>query len=383
MRVALVAETFHPDVNGVSNSVSRVCEQLARGGHQALVIAPGPPTDRETHRGHPVVRVPSFRPPGYRSVQIGRPGAALTGLLTRFAPDVVHLASPALLGYAGARAAYELGVPAVAVFQTDLAGYVARYHLSATRPLVWRYLRRLHGLTALTLVPSSAAAWLLRRNGIGPVARWARGVDLDAFHPRHRDQTLRAALAPVGTVLVGYVGRLAAEKRVRLLAALTDLPGVQVVIVGDGPARAALERRLPGAVFLGFRHGPELSAVLASLDVFVHPGADETFCQAAQEALAAGVPVVAAARGGLLDLVRHGENGWLWTDDDPGLLREQVAALAAEPELRQAMGRQARASVIGRTWQRFGEELLDHYRSVLPGTAPPATLTGTSMEAGR
>jgi phosphatidylinositol alpha 1,6-mannosyltransferase len=383
VRVALVAETFHPDVNGVSNSVSRVCEHLARRGHHALVIAPGRPGGRETHRGHPVVRVPSFRPPGYRSVQLGRPGASLAGILAGFAPDVVHLASPALLGYAGARAADELGVPAVAVFQTDLAGFVTRYHLSAARPLVWRHLRRLHGLAALTLVPSTATAWLLRRHGIAPVARWGRGVDLDAFHPRHRSPTLRASLAPAGTVLVGYVGRLAAEKRVHLLATLTDIPGVQVVIVGDGPARPALERRLPGAVFLGFRDGQELSAVLASLDVFVHPGADETFCQAAQEALAAGVPVVATARGGPLDLVRHGENGWLWTDDDAGLLREQVAALAADPALRAAMARRARASVAGRTWQRLGDELLDHYRSVLPGAAPPAgtVLTGTGLAA--
>ncbi|HSV65340.1 MAG TPA: glycosyltransferase family 1 protein [Mycobacteriales bacterium] len=367
--MAVVAETFHPDVNGVSNSVSRVLEHLARRGHDAVVIAPetrsGHGLGRDTHRGFPVIRMPSFRPPMYRSVQISRPGAELGEVLAAFRPDVVHLASPALLGYAGAKAARDIGVPAVAVFQTDLAGYVARYHMRAARPLVWRLLRKLHGLTALTLVPSSAAAWLLGSNGIAPVARWGRGVDLDAFHPRHRSTTLRRMLADDDSLLVGYVGRLAAEKRVHLLAPLTDLPGIRVVIVGDGPARPALERRLPGAAFLGFRHGIELSQTIASLDVFVHPGADETFCQAVQEALAAGVPVVTSARGGPLDLIRHGENGWLWTDDDPGQLRAQVATLAADPELRASMARNARTSVIGRTWACLGDELLDHYRSVL------------------
>jgi len=365
VRVAVVAETFHPVVNGVSNSVARVLEHLGRTGHQALVIAPGP--GPASYRGVPVLRVPSFRPPMYRSVYVGRPGGSLVQALREFAPDVVHLASPALLGYAGARAAREVGVPAVAVFQTDLAAYVSRYHLRSIRGYVWRHLRRVHGLCALTLAPSSTAAWLLTRQGIAPVARWGRGVDVAAFSPAHHSPTLRALLAPGGELLVGYVGRLAPEKRVHLLAGLTRLPGVRVVVVGDGPSRGTLERRLPGAVFLGLRRGRELSEAYASLDVFVHPGADETFCQAVQEALASGVPVLAPACGGPLDLVRHGENGWLWVADDPAMLRDQVASLAADPALRETMRLQARASVLGRTWERVGDDLLGHYRAVIAG----------------
>ena len=373
MRVAVVAETFHPNVNGVSNSVSRVLRHLADGGHQALVVAPEPRTgapDRERHCGFPVLRVRSFSPPLYADLRLGRPRTDLLPVLEPFAPDVVHLASPMLLGYAGAVAAREMGVPAVAVFQTDLAGFLGRYHLSATRPLVWRHLRRVHGLAALTLVPSSSTGWRLHRHGIGPVGRWARGVDLEAFHPRHRSATFRAAVAPGGEVVVGYLGRLAREKRLHLLAPLADLPGVRVVLIGDGPARAALHRRLPTATFTGELRGAALSTALASLDIFVHPGANETFCQAVQEALAAGVPVVAAAHGGPLDLVRHGENGWLWNDDEPGLLREQVRTLVADRELRQRMGVRARESVRDRTWAALGDQLLDHYRSVIP--APQA-----------
>jgi phosphatidylinositol alpha 1,6-mannosyltransferase len=367
VRVALVAETFHPNLNGVSNSVSRVLRHLADTGHQALVVAPSPgPRSAETHCGFPVVRVPSFSPPLYADLHVGRPRVDLRPVLREFAPDVVHLASPLLLGYAGAVAARDLGVPSVAVFQTDLAGFVGRYHLRASRPLVWWHLRRLHSLAALTLVPSSSAGWRLERHGIGPVARWARGVDLDAFHPRHRSADFRAALARRGEVLVGYLGRLAREKRLHLLAPLTGLPGVRVVLIGDGPARAALQRRMPAAAFLGERRGAELSRALASLDVFVHPGENETFCQAVQEALAAGVPVVAAAHGGPLDLVRHGDNGWLWSGDEPELLREQVRTLVTDPMLRMRMGLRARESVRERTWARINAELLAHYRSVLP-----------------
>jgi phosphatidylinositol alpha 1,6-mannosyltransferase len=360
--VAVVAETFHPAVNGVSGSVSRVLEQLDRAGHETLVIAPAPGADR--HDGTPVVRVPSFRPPVYRSVHIGRSSTPLAPVLREFGADVVHLASPALLGLAGARAAAEVGVPAVAVFQTDLAGFAGRYGLPLG-PYVWRRLRRLHDLCALTLAPSSAAAWLLARHGIAPVRRWARGVDTAVFDPAHRSRRLRAALAPDGDLLVGYVGRLAPEKRLPMLGPLTRLPGVRVVVVGDGPSRASLQRRLPDATFLGARHGPELSALYASLDVFVHPGADETFCQSVQEALASGVPVIAAASGGPLDLVRHGENGWLWPGGDAGLLADQVATLRADPALRAGMAGRARATVLDRGWDRIGAELVEHYRSVV------------------
>lgn len=359
----MVAETFHPAVNGVSGSVDRVLEHLRRTGHETLVVAPAPGAD--SHLGVPVVRAPSFRPPVYRSVRIGRSGTRLAPVLRDFGVDVVHLASPALLGLAGARAAAELGVPAVAVFQTDLAGFAGRYHLPLA-PYVWRHLRALHGLCALTLAPSSASIWTLAGQGIGPVRLWARGVDTALFDPAHRSPRLRRALAADGALLVGYVGRLAPEKRLHLLAPLTRLPGVRVVVVGDGPSRVSLQRRLPDAIFLGARHGRELSELYASLDVFVHPGAAETFCQSVQEALASGVPVVAAASGGPLDLVRHGETGWLWPGRDAGLLRDQVASLLGDPALRAAMAGHARASVLGRDWDRIGAELVEHYRSIMP-----------------
>ena len=195
----MVAETFHPAVNGVSGSVSRVLRHLGDAGHTALVVAPGQGPD--SHLGVPVVRAPSFRPPMYRSVHIGRRGTPLEPVLGDFGPDVVHLASPALLGWAGARAAAALGVPAVAVFQTDLAGFVQRYRLPL-RAYAWRHLRRLHDQCALTLAPSSTTLWTLARHGIGPVRRWARGVDTVAFHPGHRSGRLRRALgAPDASVL--------------------------------------------------------------------------------------------------------------------------------------------------------------------------------------
>ncbi len=368
VRVAIVAECFLPEVNGVTNSVLRVVEHLERYGHQCLVIAPGPgPT---SYRSAHVERVAGFSLPLYRSLSIGVPGRRIVRILRSFDPDVVHLAAPAVLGAAGARAARLLGIPAVAIYQTDIAGFARRYGLSSAGPAIWAWLRWVHQQTELTLAPSTLAAWELRSHGISPVRLWARGVDLDRFAPAHRSARWHSGVAPGGEVVVGYVGRLAKEKQVHLLGCLQHLPGCRLVVVGDGPARNSLERAMPGATFLGHLNGEGLSRALASIDVFVHTGADETFCQSLQEALASGVPVVAPASGGPLDLVRHGENGWLYPPGKPELLASAVGALVASPLLRRAMADRARASVSRRTWEVLGHELIGHYRSVVDGPFP-------------
>ena len=365
VRIAMIAETFTPAVNGVVNSVLQVADRLARRGHTPIVVAPSG-ADYVSRSGYPieVVRVPSVTLPGYRQLQVARPMLDLAPVLDRIRPDVVHLASPVLLGAAGVRAANELGLPAVAVYQTDLASFARRYGAGLSAPLIWSHLRRLHRAADLTLVPSSASAAQLAQHGIGPLARWARGVDSTLFNPARRNEAWREAMAG-DRLLVGFVGRLAPEKRVHLLAETSRLPGVQLVVVGDGPRRATLEQALPDARFTGQLTGADLGAAMASLDVLVHPGADETFCQVVQEALCAGVPVVTAAAGGPLDLVRDGENGLLWRGDDPAALAALVAMLRDDPAQRTRLALHARPSVVRRTWARVTEELVGHYLGVI------------------
>jgi phosphatidylinositol alpha 1,6-mannosyltransferase len=362
VRVAIVAECFLPEVNGVTNSVLRVVEQLEALGHPTLVIAPG--LGPSEYRSTPVERVPALALPCYRSLPIGLPTGRIQSTLRDFQPDVVHLAAPAVLGAAAARACRRLEIPSVAVYQTDLAGFAHRYRLGWAGPMVWSWLHWIHESVDLTLAPSTMAAWELRDHGIAPVAVWARGVDVDRFNPSHRSAGLRRRLAPGGEVLAGYVGRLAKEKQVHLLNHLRDLHRCRVVVIGDGPERSALERRLPAAAFLGFCSGLALSRAVASLDVFVHTGFDETFCQSIQEALACGVPVVAPASGGPLDLIHHGTNGWLYPPAKPQLLAAAVGTLVDSAPLRLAMGRRAVASVTGRSWAALVEQLLAHYETV-------------------
>ncbi|HEV7192817.1 MAG TPA: glycosyltransferase family 1 protein [Jatrophihabitantaceae bacterium] len=365
MRVAIAAETFTPAVNGVVNSVRQVADQLAGRGHQVTVIAPSGES-YVSARGHAISvrRVPSMMLPGYRGISIARPSLDLRGLLDELDPEVVHLASPAVLGWSAVRASVALGIPSVAVFQTNLTAYARRYGFGMSVPMLWNRLRSIHNSAGLTLAPSSSTAYLLRRHGIGPIAMWTRGVDRDLFHPQRRDERWHRTMAG-DDLLVGYVGRLAPEKRVELLAPVAALPGVRLVVVGDGPRRRSLTRQLPDAHFTGQLIGDELGATMASLDLLVHPGADETFCQVIQEALCAGVPVIAAASGGPIDLVRHGDNGWLWAGDEPEVLAAQVAAVRDNPGERAAVAERTRPSVAGRTWARVTDQLVGHYLRVI------------------
>ncbi|MFG1921305.1 glycosyltransferase family 4 protein [Cryptosporangium sp. NPDC048952] len=378
MRVAIITESYPPDVNGVAHSVLRTVEHLLARGHEPMVVAPTSlGTPRASLPDIPVVRVPSVGLPGYPSFRVGLPTRRVAGALRRFRPDVVHLASPFALAAQGAFAAARLQLPAVAIYQTDVPGFAGFYKLGAGRAAAWRWLRRVHGATARTLAPSSATATELAAHGIGPVQLWPRGVDAVRFDPAKRSDAFRAtvAVAPDGggagaaaaghDVIVGYVGRLAPEKRVDLLEPVSNLPGVKVVIIGDGPARAALERQMPRAQFLGEVVGDDLATAFASLDIFVHTGAHETFCQTVQEAMASGVPVVAPAAGGPVDLVRSGVTGYLVTPDDPGAYLTAVRELVSDPALRRSFGDAGRAAVAGRSWAAVGDALIGHYRDVV------------------
>ncbi|MFI8517931.1 glycosyltransferase family 4 protein [Streptomyces sp. NPDC085481] len=368
MRVVIVTESFPPDVNGVAHCAQQTALHLVRRGHDPLVVAPAVPGSTppgpDADAPCPVVRVPSLPLPGYPQVRVALPSRRVAAAITAHRADIVHLASPFVLGVRGMTAAARLGLPAVAVYQTDLAGY-ARTYMGAGESAAWRRLRAVHGAADRTLAPSTAAVRDLEAHGIGRIRLWRRGVDTERFRPALRDEELRRALAPGGETIVGYVGRLAPEKHVDLLAGVAALPGARVVVVGDGPSEPGLRAALPGAVFLGRRTGTDLARIFASLDVFAHTGPYETFCQTVQEAMASGVPVVAPAAGGPLDLVDHRRTGLLVPPDDPDALSEAVASLTAAPALRDAYGRAGRAAVERRTWAAVGDELIDHYREVL------------------
>lgn len=376
LRVLLVAESFLPQVNGVTNSVCRVLEHLQARGHTATVVAP---TGPDGYAGAEVHRVAGAGLPGYEGFTVGLAARrTLRRIMREFRPDVVHLASPFVLGHAALRAAHSLQIRTVSIYQTDVLGFARRYRLTAAEPILARRMRQIHRLTDLTLAPSSASMTQLAELGVPRVRCWTRGVDTVRFAPHRRSSALNRELGG-GDVVVGYVGRLAREKDLQQLHALHGLPGIRLVLVGGGPDEPRLRALLPGARFLGPRHGTELAEIMASLDVFVHTGAEETFCQAVQEALASGVPAVGPAAGGLLERIDDDVSGLHYASGDEAGLRSAVAQLAGDGALRRRMGAAARAGVEGRSWESINDELIGHYLDVLSGQDDAGRLRGLAV----
>lgn len=364
LRVVVVTESFLPQVNGVTNSVLRVLEHLRAEGHQALVIAPESSGGITEYAGFRVKRVPSLEMKGL--LPVGFPQKMIEPLIDGFNPDVVHLASPFFLGNYASRVAERLDIPTLSVYQTDIAGFARHYGLTVAHDSLKRWVAKIHKRTTRTLAPSNWSCEDLKSTGVPNVHLWPRGVDSQKFSPEKRDINLRCELLGdrPDRKLVGYVGRLANEKRIDDLATLDARDDIQLVIVGEGPARSRLERVLKNARFVGYQSGEDLARYYASLDIFVHTGKHETFCQSVQEALASGVPVIAPNFGGPTDLVKHGWTGYLIDTENSYSLNHAVNQILqlAEPAL---MGARARESVIERTWLSVNNQLISHYTDLI------------------
>ena len=366
MRVAIVTESFLPQVNGVTNSVLRVVEYLTSLGHQALVIAPESDGGPKEYCGASIKRVPAL--PFQSILPIGLPVAVpsrrIENLLDGFSPDVVHLASPFALGAYSARIAKRLEVPTLSVYQTDIAGFASHYGLNLAHGSLKKIVGKIHSNTDKTLAPSTSACRDLLAVGVPNVHLWRRGVNTTLFHPMQRDLALRESWDAQNKLIVGYVGRLANEKRITDLKVLDRDPKVRLVIVGDGPAREKLQRELPDAIFTGFKSGNDLAAAYASFDLFIHPGPNETFCQAVQEALSSGTPCIVPITGGPADLVTEKATGYIVQTENPDALKSAVLHFRDRDD-RTEMQLMARNSVVERTWEKVNGQLLDHYMSII------------------
>jgi phosphatidylinositol alpha 1,6-mannosyltransferase len=359
MRIAIVTEAFLPQVNGVTNSVLRLLEYCKGQGHDVLVIAPeseGAPTH---YLGYKIKHVPSISMK--KLIPVGVPSRALEPLLEGFAPDVIHLASPIFLGHYVTKIAKRMGIPTVSVYQTDIAGFARHYGLTIAHSSLWRWISRIHQNSDMTLAPSQWSCRELEDNGVGNVRLWKRGVNLENFQPSRRDEELRKKLSDNGRkTIVGYVGRLANEKRIDDLAILDSRTDIQIVIVGIGPAESKLRKALPRARFVGYQSGVDLARYVASFDLFVHTGKHETYCQSIQEALASGVPVIGPHSGGPVDLIDHGKTGLLIDTAKPLELLAAVEILRNSSSFAQ-MRRNAREAVKHRTWDYINAQLMNHY----------------------
>ena len=363
MRIAVVTEAFLPQVNGVTNSVLRLLEFCKAQGHDVLIIAPESEGAPSEYLGYKIKHVPSISMK--KLIPMAVPKKYLEPLLEGFAPDVIHLASPIFLGHYVARIARKAGIPTVSVYQTDIAGFARHYGLTIAHNTLKKWVSRIHQASDITLAPSKWACRDLEQSGVKNVRLWKRGVDLVNFTPARRDESLRSNIAGgKEKLIIGYVGRIANEKRIDDLKILDQQDDIQLVIVGDGPAAPRIKKELPGARFVGYQSGTELARYVASFDIFVHTGKHETFCQGIQEALASGVPVIGPDTGGPVDLIEHGITGLLIDTADAHELLEAVATLRNHSSL-DLMQLAARKSVEHRTWDYINSQLISHYQDAI------------------
>jgi phosphatidylinositol alpha 1,6-mannosyltransferase len=347
MRIVLATESFYPSVDSTTTTLKATADRLIDRGHTVQILAPGP--GLASYRGCDVVRVRPLEPTG----------AQVREAIERFAPDLVQAHSPRAVGRKALKHAARAGVPTLAVEQSPVLDLAADY---------WRakVVERADRVVV-------TARWMVERAAeLGVAATlWEPGVDARAFNPTLRDPWLHGSWSKAKSragaqVVVGYVGGLHKAAGVRRLAALADVPGVRVVVIGGGPDREWLARRLPDARFTGPLGIGDLTVALPTLDALVHPGEHETDCHALREAGASGVPVIAPRAGGAPDVVRHLETGVLYEPADPRDLVRAVTAVAADPH-RHLLGAAARERALRRTWADAVDELV---AGAYPAPAP-------------
>jgi len=381
LHVAVVTETYPPEVNGVAMTLGRMVQGLLARGHRVSLTRPRQRGERVPAAAarHATTLVRGLPIPGYAGLRFGLPAPRLFRRQWHAdRPDVVQVVTEGPLGASAIAAACELGIPVVSEFHTNFHAYSRHYGFGWLEGLVTAHLRRLHNRSRMTLVPSRELAIDLMRQGYHGIRVVARGVDTALFNPARRSTALRAGWnAGDGDLVVAHVGRLAPEKNLQLLLAAFEAirsyaPSARLLLVGDGPSRRLLERRHPEHIFAGMRHGEDLAAHYASADLFLFPSMTETYGNVTLEALASGLPVVAYRMAAAAELIRHGDNGMLACPGAGDRFVRAALDLVACPGARQRAARAAPRSVAALDWERIHDHLVDALREAIGRPALPA-----------
>ncbi len=384
LRLAVVTETWPPEVNGVALTLSRLVQGLRERNHEVLLVRP-----RQDRRdaavqdsGYEELLMRGLPIPRYPQLKLGLPGKkALVAAWTRRRPDLVHIATEGPLGWSALQAARRLKLPVTSDFRTNFHSYSQHYGVGWLRKPIAAYLRKFHNHTQCTMVPTQALRAELATAGFQRLRVVARGVDTQCFNPGRRSAERRAAWgAGPGTLVMLSVGRLAAEKNLDVVLAAYEAAqrqaqagggDVRLVIAGDGPLRPSLQQRCPTAHFVGMRSHAELALDYASADLFVFPSLTETFGNVTVEALASGLPVLAFDCAAAAEWVRHGHTGWLLSAGDMSAFVDQAARLAAAPDQVRAAAACAATEGAKLDWAHIATQVEDVFLQAINARALP------------
>jgi glycosyltransferase involved in cell wall biosynthesis len=373
LRVAVVTETYPPEVNGVARTIGMMVDHLRVRGHAVQLIRPrqGEADAGGREAGLETLLVPGMRLPRYRELQMGLPAKrALVRAWRTQRPDVVQVVTEGPLGSSAIAAAKRLGVPVVSEFHTNFHDYSRHYGLGLLRSFVAGHLRRLHNRADCTLVPTQQMKTRLAAAGYRRLAVVGRGIDAAVFGPERRNTELRRSWsAGDRDLVVAYVGRLAPEKNLALFveachAMRAVASRLRVVLVGDGPEGAPLRAVHRDFVFAGMRSGIDLAEHYASADVLLFPSLTETFGNVTTEAMASRLAVVAFDYAAARMHVRHGVNGLLAPVGGAASFVAAAQELAADAGLRERLRTEAAATARALTWDRVVDDLEAVFRDV-------------------
>ncbi|MFO8142027.1 MAG: glycosyltransferase family 1 protein [Marinobacter sp.] len=368
--ITIVSETFPPEINGVANTLKHLCQGLMQRGHKVTVVRP-----RQAHEQKGLIEstgnglfsrelvVAGLALPGYSDLQFGiaRP-ATLKKLWQRHRPDAIYVATQGPLGIAAVSAARTLSIPVASGFHTNFHSYSRYYGAGSLERLLCAYGRWFHNRTAITLVPTRKMQQVVHDMGITPTGLWSRGVDCHRFSPHKRDADLRKHWGLTDSDrAVLYVGRLAAEKNLRMAVACFERirglhPNARFILVGDGPMRRQLVERHPDYIFCGTRRGEDLARHYASGDLFLFPSKTDTFGNVVLEAMASGLGLVTYDDAAAAEHIRHDENGLKVALEEDDAFINQALRLADQPTLLSRVRGQARLDALDLSWNSQVEQ---------------------------
>ncbi len=368
MRIAMFSETFLPGTDGIVTRLCATLRHLEATNHEVLLFVPeGGPSEYASAR---VVGMPAFRFFLYPDKNFAFPRMRIGKVLREFQPDIIHVLNPAFIGLGGIYYAWRYHIPLVASYHTNVPAYAHHYRLDFLEPALWWYFRTLHNRAEVNLCTSRATLKELESQRFRNLMLWDRGVDVEMYGRATRTVEMRERLLGTsdhGQKLLIYVGRIAPEKGIdQVRRCLDEMPDLHFAVVGDGPSRLDLERVFAGTktVFTGFLHGDELAKAYAAADGFVFPSTTETLGLVLFEAMASGLPVLAASSPPTREVLEGGEAGFIFDPASPGSMLESLREMFYNKERRAAVLARAGEIAAELDWAGPTRQLLGAYESV-------------------
>lgn len=369
MRIAMFTETFLPGTDGIVTRLCATLRHLEKAGHEVLLFAPkGAPA---TYASAKIVGIPAYSFFLYPEKKFALPLPSIGRALREFQPDLIHTVNPAFLGLGALYYGWRYSYPLVASYHTNVPSYARHYQFNWLEPGLWWYFRTMHNCADVNLCTSRATLTELDKQGFHNLGLWERGVDVSMYSNVVRSEEMRQRLAPgagQGERILLYVGRLASEKGIeRLRPVLERMPNVHLAIVGDGPHRQVLEDSFQGTrtVFTGYMHGNTLAEAYASADAFLFPSVTETLGLVLFEAMASGLPIVAADSPPTREVLEGGSAGVIFDSTSIDSMIASIQTVFEDVKRREDVRARGLEIAAMLDWVGPTEQLLEHYEALL------------------